>query len=483
MTQSRQPTPILLTAIDIRNLLLLLALSCVLYFWNLGRLPFYERGEGRESLVVWEMVHSGNWILPRVNGEYIPFKPPLFHWIGALAASLVGHVDEFTVRFPSALLASLGVLMTYWAGCCWWSRRAGLAAGLVLVSCFGWWQAATIAQVDMVLAFLVAASLILFYSLYRQEQQRRSKALVLAVLLALATLAKGPLGIAAPVFVVLLFLVLQKDFRFVGRLPLVWGAAIYLLLAGSWYGLAYSQGGWSFIQRQIVDETVLTGVGNYGRHQPFYYYLPVIFYNLTPWSFLLPGLALFLFQRRRQLAEEGLLFPLAWILGILIFYSAARGKRGIYILPLYPAVALLFGAWWSKINQEQGISANLARWIGWFYALFCAIVVSGFALYLLQPPASMEQKFPVLTNKLAVIGFFDSANHGFDVKSEIQHGRPGGMRNMFSEQPLAEKVEGGFCLPCRHRIWAIASYQDRLFPAFCRVADHESIYEQGGGKD
>jgi 4-amino-4-deoxy-L-arabinose transferase-like glycosyltransferase len=418
MSQSQNPTSNSLSAVDLRNLIILLGLSSVLYFWNLGSLPFYERGEGREGLVVWEMYHSGNWILPMVNGEYIPFKPPLFHWIGAIASSLGGHVDEFTVRFPSALLASLGVLMTYWVGRCWWNRSAGLAAGLVLVTCFGWWQAAAMAQVDMVLAFLVAASLVLFYSLYRHEQQRNWKGIALAVLLALATLAKGPLGIAAPAFVVLLFLLLQKDLKFVIQLPLLGGTAIYILLAGSWYALAYSQAGWSFIQRQIVDETLLTGVGNYGRHQPFYYYLPVLFYNLTPWSFLLPGLALFLFQRRRQLTAEGLLFPLAWILGILIFYSAARGKRGIYILPLYPAVALLFGAWWSNIDQEQGISAGLTRWIGWFYAVFCAIVVSGFALYLLQPP-SMEQRFQVLTNKLAVIGFFDSASHGFDFHVKI----------------------------------------------------------------
>src|SRR5215510_4926245 len=93
-----------------RNILFLLAICFALFLWQLAALPFFERGEPREALVVWEMQSTGNGILPIINGEYIPFKPPLFHWFGALVATLIGGVDEWTVRFPSALLGTLGVL-------------------------------------------------------------------------------------------------------------------------------------------------------------------------------------------------------------------------------------------------------------------------------------------------------------------------------------------------------------------------------------
>ena len=72
----------------ILNIGILLGLCFLLLFWELGELPFFSRGEPREGLVVWEMYSSGNWILPAVNGDYIPFKPPLFHWFGVFAAHL-----------------------------------------------------------------------------------------------------------------------------------------------------------------------------------------------------------------------------------------------------------------------------------------------------------------------------------------------------------------------------------------------------------
>lgn len=401
------------TVVDLGNLSLLFVLACGLYFLELGGLPFYERGEGREGLVIWEMVHSGNWILPTVNAEYIPFKPPLFHWISLGLTSAIGYLNEFTIRFPSALFGTAGVLLTYWVGSRWWNRRAGLAAGLVLITSFGWWQAATIAQVDMVFAFFVSASLMLFYSLYRAEKNRAQKAMGLAVLLALATLAKGPLGTAAPAFVIVLFLLLQKDLRFVTRLPLFWGSVTYFLIAGSWYALAYAQGGWSFLQRQIVDETVLTGVGTYGRYQPPYYYLPVVFYNLAPWSFFSPALGAFLYQRRRRLSLDALQYLLVWFVGILAFYSLARGKRGIYMLPLYPAFALLFGAWWSTLGAEKQESAVPARWMGWLYVNLCTLVALGIGVYMAGDPASTAGRFRSLTRKLQAVGFLQADGHNF----------------------------------------------------------------------
>ena len=193
-----------------------------------------------------------------------------------------------------------------------WTRKAALVAAVVLATSFGWWQAATITQVDMTLTFSVSAALMLFYFLYREERSRAARSLMLALLLALGTLAKGPLGVAVPLFVILLFLALQRDLVFLKKLPLAAGATLFLLVANSWYCLGFLEAGWSFFQRQIVDETLLTGVGSYGHYQPFYYFIPVLFYNMLPWSFFFPGLVVFLYQRRRCLAEDHLLYPLVW---------------------------------------------------------------------------------------------------------------------------------------------------------------------------
>ncbi|HZD40617.1 MAG TPA: glycosyltransferase family 39 protein, partial [Terriglobales bacterium] len=366
------------------DLLLLLGLCLVLYFWRLGSLPFYNRGEPREGLVVWEMVKTGNWILPIINGDYIPFKPPLFHWFGAIVGILLGHVNEFVARFPSALFGTLGVLMTYEVGRRWWNRRAGWIAAVVLATSFDWWQSATITQVDMTLAFFIAAALMLFDFVYREEESRVARSLVLALLLALATLAKGPLGVAVPGFVAVIFLALRRDLAFIKKLPLARGTAVFLLVAGSWYGLAFLRGGDDFFRRQIVNETLRTGVGSYGHHQPVYYFVPVLFYNMLPWSFFLPALAVFLYRERRRLKERHLLYPLVWFGAVFFFFSVALGKRGVYILPLYPAVALMFGAWWSAMEEGMTGRAELSRWLGLFYAGSGVIATAGVSLYFIS---------------------------------------------------------------------------------------------------
>jgi 4-amino-4-deoxy-L-arabinose transferase-like glycosyltransferase len=371
-------------SLDALILVFLLALCFALYFWHLGDLPFHNRGEPREGMVVEAMVSTGDLILPNVNGEYIPFKPPLFHWVAVLAAKLAGRVDEFVLRFPSALFGTLGVLMTYFFAVRLWNRRSGLIAAAVLATSIEWWQAATITQVDMTLAFFISAALMVFYLAYLEERFCTPRLLLLAALLALGTLTKGPLGVAVPSFVILVFLSIRHDWGFLKKLPLVSGAAVFLLVAGSWYGLAYLQGGWDFFKRQIIDETVLTGVGSYGRHQPVYYFIPVMFYNMLPWSFFFPGLAVFLYQRRRRLAHDHLLYPLVWVVAVLFFFSMALGKRGIYILPLYPAAALLFGAWWNAIEEGVAGSVKLTRWVGLVYAISGFIAVAATAVFITQ---------------------------------------------------------------------------------------------------
>jgi hypothetical protein len=234
----------------------------------------------------------------------------------------------------------------------------------------------------MTLAFFISAALMLFYFVYEEERARTAKALGLALLLALATLAKGPLGVAVPSFAILFFLLLRRDWAFLKKLPLVRGAGIFLLVAGSWYGLAFLQAGPSFFRRQILDETLRTGVGSYGHHQPVYYFMPALFYNMLPWSFFFPALAVFLYQKRRRLTEERLLYPLAWVVAVFVFFSIALGKRGIYILPLYPAVALLFAAWWSGMEKGMADGAKLARWLGFVYAICGVLALGAFSIYL-----------------------------------------------------------------------------------------------------
>ena len=96
-----------------------------MFFRGIGETEFYDKQEAREALVIWEIHNSGNWILPLRNEEEIPAKPPFYHWLGAVVASVLNRVDEFTARLPSALLGTLGVLLTYGVGACCGAEAPG----------------------------------------------------------------------------------------------------------------------------------------------------------------------------------------------------------------------------------------------------------------------------------------------------------------------------------------------------------------------
>ena len=344
----------------------LAALCVILYVWGLGEAPFYSRGEPREATVVWEISTSGEWILPLRNGHIIPSKPPLFHWLGALFSLAGGGISELTVRLPSALLATMGVLLTYAVGTAVWGAEAGLVAGIILATSFEWARAAVSARVDMTLTVCMVAAFLLFFALYHRGQVARWQALSLFALLGLATLAKGPVGALLPALTVGIFLVLRGDLRFLRQLHLVPSSVVFVLIAGSWYGLALWQGGYDFFAKQVLKENLLRfitpGTAGAGHEHGVSYLVSTFFLGMAPWSFFLPPCIGFLYRSRSQWREKRLLYFIVWILTVFGFYALSGSKRPVYLLPLYPAVALLLAVWWQELQRG---TVALARPLSW----------------------------------------------------------------------------------------------------------------------
>ena len=332
---------------------LLLAVCLLLFFRGIGDTPFYDKQEAREASVIWEIRNSGNWILPLRNGEEIPAKPPFYHWLGALTSTAAGRVDELTARLPSAALGTLGVFLTYATGAILWSRGAGLVSALVLSTSFEW-RAARAARVDMALTFVLLCSFLFFFYQYETGGGRK-KAVVLGILLGLAMLAKGPLGFVVPCFTFLTFLLAKRDWVFLKRLHPFTIISVCALVAGSWYLFALWQGGEPFLF-MVIKENLGTVIGRDAGHpHPFWWYIPSLFQNMAPWSLFFPTLGVFLYRHRYKLAEEKLLYIAVWLSTVIIFFSVFSQKRTVYILSAYPAIALLFGAWWHKLKDEVSV--------------------------------------------------------------------------------------------------------------------------------
>src|SRR5438445_8642569 len=326
----------------------LVALTVVLAALPIGS-DVYEGGEAREGLVVREMLRTGDWILPLWNGSIVPSKPPLFHWLAAGAAALAGAgVTEHTLRAPSIVLAGVVVPLVLLAGRAWGGEQVGFLAALVLATTPQFLNEAGDGRVDMTLTTAITGAQLAFVHALRGGGGPTR--IVLALCLALAMLAKGPVG---PGLVGLTALVsaladrrLGPALRLVRPLPVL----VFLAVAGGWYGRAYHHRGLDFVAKQIVSENgeALLGSSRFPYRSPFFYLAPLVLGGL-PWTLVLPW-ALARGWRSGDLARR---HAVVWAAVVLVFFSLAPLKRAAYLLPLRPALALMIGWWLAETAEEE----------------------------------------------------------------------------------------------------------------------------------
>lgn len=331
-------------ASPILHVVLLSALCGFLYFPYLGSTAFFDKGEPREALAVQDIVQRGEWLFPLKRATDIPSKPPLFHWSAALASKIIGRLDEFTTRLPSAVYATLGVIVIYLFGRKLFGARIALLGGGILATTLVYTNQALTARVDMTLCFFVTLSLVIFYSLYRGLLTGRLWYFLFYLALGVGVLAKGPLGILLPALVIGSFLALKKKWDLVFKFSFHPGLILTLLVGVGWYAMALTRGGEGFMNQQLLQENLQRFYGGSGHSHPLYYYIPYLFFAGLPWSLFLAFLLWDSFKKK-SLVGEDILFLKLWFLVMFAFFSISVGKRPVYLLPLYPALSMLMAVW------------------------------------------------------------------------------------------------------------------------------------------
>jgi 4-amino-4-deoxy-L-arabinose transferase-like glycosyltransferase len=341
--------------------------------------PFSNTAESQEALVAWEMAESGDWILPRVNGELIPSKPPFYHWLVMSFSAFTGGIDEVSARLPSIAAASATVALVCAVGASRWQPLAGVIAAVVLAASPEWAKWATTARTDATFTFLLTAALLLGERWLRTSDLRA--VLALAVATGGATLAKGFAGAALVVLVLLLEIWRRSAWRLLRPLPVLGAAVLFVAIAGSWYVAALLREGPEFFHKQIVLENVLRFLpneeGGPSRQHARLFYVPMIFVGMLPWSFALPH-ALLRGYRERQLAGALSGYLVTWVAVVFLVCTAASGKRTNYVLPLYPAAALLIGHQLAVLLEgaREGAGSFTLRMVGWTSATLSAAVAA-----------------------------------------------------------------------------------------------------------
>lgn len=332
--------------------ILLLGFCVVIYFVNLSQWDLWNPDEPRYAEVSREMVQGGDWILMHYNGNVYSDKPPLFFWFIALSSFLWQGFSSFSVRFPSAFFGTLTVLLTFLMGKTLDGSRTGFLGGLILATSFEFAFLSTRANIDTTLTFFTTASLFCFFLWYRkngEEKNPQEKGLSGFILygfyigMAFATLAKGPVGFLLPLLVSLVYLMCQKDWRGIKQMRLLTGMLLFLGIVLCWYLPAIWKGGREYVNQTLLVHSIARYSEGWAKGQPLYYYLYDFPTGFFPWILFLPSAFVYAYSMKLKERRREFFFLTIWFVVIFIFFSLSKGKRGIYLLPLFPAASLLVG--------------------------------------------------------------------------------------------------------------------------------------------
>ncbi len=360
--------------------LLLTLLMAVVWFGNLDYRKLVRPDEGRYAEIAREMAASGDWVTPRLNGIKYFEKPALQYWITAGAYRLFGE-HHWTARLWSALTGFIGIFFTYFAARRLFGREAGLLAAAVLGSSLLYVLIGHMNSLDMGMTFFMGLALMSFLLAQQDSASARANRRWMHVAwaaLAFSVLSKGLMGIVLPGAVVVLYTLIERDFALWKKLHLVSGSLLFLAISAPWF-IAVSVANPEFFHFFFIHEhfeRFLTKA--HGRYEPWWWFIPVLAAGILPWLFTLadslarawktetpkPNPHPSPLPRAGEGAKVSLRdvringfkpkrFLLIWAVFIFFFFSLSGSKLASYILPIFPALALLIGERLSYIEGRR----------------------------------------------------------------------------------------------------------------------------------
>jgi 4-amino-4-deoxy-L-arabinose transferase-like glycosyltransferase len=347
--------------------------------------------EPRDAAIGRAMWKSGDWVVPRLNGESFLEKPPLYWWAQSNVFALFGSATPTLARLPSALFGFAALLLTYALGRVFFPSQVCLIAGLILLSTALFYLTTHWIVVDNALLFAVTGAWTLFaHAQARASAERRFMLFGMYVFLAIAFLTKGLVGLGIPALGMGIYLLWTRRLRYFLGWHLLVGSALIAGSAALWLWLLWQEGGrtsvetflvYNQFQRFFPQGEVYTG----GHVRPIWYYFLITPVDLLPWTPLVLLAALSAWrnwQRLPDLHRDGVRLCVSGTLPVFLALSFAGTKRGMYLLPIFPLIALFIASWAACAEKRVGWEGKLER--GWeIFLIACATLAP--AAILLTP--------------------------------------------------------------------------------------------------
>jgi 4-amino-4-deoxy-L-arabinose transferase-like glycosyltransferase len=371
---------------------LLVGISAIMFFLNLGGATLWDLDEGRNAGCSYEMMLSGNWIVPTFNAELRSHKPALLYWMQIFSYLCFG-VNEFAARLPSALAALGTVLLAYELARSMFTRATGLLAGVIVATTPMLCGAARFANPDSLLNFCTVLTLTIFW--LGLAERRWWWFALLGIATGLAVLAKGPVGIVLPGGIITLFLIWERRWNIAWDRRWFLAFWSFVLTALPWYIWVGIETKGEFLWGFLWQHNIERGATAMEDHHGFPgYYLVVLLIGTTPWSIFL-GIACWFgfwsairtpWQRwqgtwagvsergNNPLTDKPSAYRLltCWIFVFLLFFSIAATKLPNYVLPVIVPCTLLIARFLQRWRTE---SIQMPSWL--LHASVASLVLIG----------------------------------------------------------------------------------------------------------
>jgi 4-amino-4-deoxy-L-arabinose transferase-like glycosyltransferase len=353
--------------------------------------------EPRVAEIAREMSVSGDYLIPHLSGKPFLEQPPLYYALAALPYKAFGTGNEGVGRIASLLFALGTILIVFFSTRALFSGQMAALSVLILATSFKFLEISHKMIVDNALCFFITAAMFAFVLAYKNIFKHGYK--VFWIGLSLAFLAKGLIGIAIPAVGVSIFILYQRDLQVIKKIWAVQGIILILCTMAAWGWVLYTKGGTNFLSTFFVYNQFgrfLPGNDIYhgGHIKPFYYYFFSFWGDAAPWSVLLiPA-----FIRANKIFDTNR-YMNAWFLGGFFLLCLASTKRGSYLLPLYPAMAVVIARWMTLVmcggllKWEKGL-----LWVIMTLVFLATLIVPTTYIFLLKGPWWLASLMIVITS-------------------------------------------------------------------------------------
>ncbi len=436
-----------------------LLLAAALFLPSIGERLIYLGDEARYALLARNMLHTGDWLVPRIGSEVHLEKTPLFIWSIAALSLPRGDVTELTAVLPAALSGIVGVGMTVLLGRRMFGLRAGVLGGLVLATTWGFFWHARLALADMMVTGFVVAAAVAFWAAVEGRDRRRLPMALFWLCLGLALSAKGPVGLL-PLLPCGAFLIAGRGWQGLRELRPLTGLAVVAVVSVPW-ALAFAfQPETSYVQSVLVDDFLAPRLHGWRHPSEIFWALGPIGVGFLPWTPFLPSAVRHGWWRPEgDDTRRAFRFLVFWVLAYVIVITLTPHKRDRYLLPTYPALALMIGWLWDRWMTRPLTGA--LRLHGVLWAAVAALLGAAVLLPLRPRPELAVLVPPTPGTKLLLAGLLLTA--GALTLAAGVAGRPRAMfLTICGPMALALAYETPIFVAGHNRLYDVKALADRL---------------------